>query len=312
MVGAAAIGAVSAFVIIGAAAAGVWKIGALSQRPSRKEVKAVDDATVHVENVQFTSGGSELFGWFMYKPEARSVETGSLPTVVIAHGWSSNRYRVLRYAKPLYEAGYAVFLYDARSHGESEGINAPSAFMFRDDVLAAVAKVKSMPQTDKERIVVLGHSFGGFGTLLALAKGLKVRAVVTDSMPVKFDTMMRSQLKIKKLPYFPLGYLIPFIWLLRAGISRAEYRAASIPKLLKQYAKRPDDEGGAGAGKTPVYMVHSLGDDFIPVSDLQELKKQLPSGTMETLFVDSSGHSASEKDPQFWQHVLPFINKHMK
>lgn len=297
----------------------VWRIGVISQSPRKllnNENPAVD---TQWQTITFESNGSKLVGWLLQPiakaafeevSEAASNEKGVaiddsdlLPLVIIAHGWGSNRTRVLRYARPLYEAGFAVLIYDARSHGDSESIKAPSALMFRDDVLAAVRTARGLPAINPNRIAVIGHSLGGFGALLALGEGLRVNAVVTDSMPVRFETMLRAELYRKKTPAFPLVYLIPSIWLLRARITRQQFRAANIRDILLRHA------GPAITGLVPVLMVHSKGDDFIYAEDLQQLEEQLPPGTIDTLFVSSLGHSTSEKDPLFWKRVIPFLKE---
>ncbi|MFX3632247.1 MAG: alpha/beta hydrolase [Candidatus Pristimantibacillus sp.] len=293
-------------VVIGLAAATIWRIGALSQQPSKRPNSTKPDADMGWEEIQFKSGESLLAGWLLCPSDGGTgQEKSPLPTVIIAHGWGSNRSRVLRYLKPLYDTGYAVFMYDARSHGDSESIKAPSGLMFREDVLAAVDAARQLERVDSDRIAVLGHSLGGFGAVLALAKGLHVRAIVTDSMPIKFETMLRAQLRKSRIPFFPIGHFIPAIWLLRAGISRAEFREASIPEVLSQYA------GNNSSGRTPVLMVHSIGDDFIPVDDTRKLERQLPPNRIETLFVNSDGHSTSEQDEAFWRKVLPFLSNHL-
>lgn len=297
----------------------VWRIGVISQSPRKllnNENPAVDTKW---QSITFESNGSKLEGWllqpiakaaFKEVSEAASNETdvtidGSdlLPLVIIAHGWGSNRTRVLRYARPLYEAGFAVLMYDARSHGDSESIKAPSALMFRDDVQAAVHTARSLSGINPNRIAVIGHSLGGFGAILALGEGLRVNAVVTDSMPVRFETMIRAELNRKKTPAFPLVYLIPYIWLLRARITRQQFRAANIRDILLRHA------GSAITGLVPVLMVHSKGDDFIYAEDLQQLEEQLPPGTIDTLYVSSRGHSTSETDPLFWERVIPFLKE---
>jgi dienelactone hydrolase len=48
-----------------------------------------------------------------------------------------------------------------------------------DDVMAALAFLKSVPEVDGSRIVLMGHSFGGQLTLLAAARDETVRAAVT-------------------------------------------------------------------------------------------------------------------------------------
>lgn len=294
-------------VILFLAAILIWNIGAKSQQPRKLSNAEKPEVTTEWQPVSFISGGSSIEGWLLMPAKTTNEkQEGSLPVVIVAHGWGSNRTRVLRYTKPLCEAGYAVFMYDARSHGDSESIKAPSAIMFRDDMLAAIAAAKGTPGLDAERVAVLGHSLGGFGALLALDHGAEVSAVVTDSMPVRFDTMLKAELRRKKMPIFPLAYLIPSIWLIRAGISRKQYRDADIKAILQRHA------GSRADGKTPVLMVHSEGDHFIRSEDLKQLRRDLPEETMKTLFVQSSGHSASEQDPAFWNTVRPFLNANMK
>lgn len=292
-------------IIVVLLAALVWRIGARSQNPRKLANGLIPDVDTQWQSLSFTSDGSKLEGWLLQPAPGTAANPpgGLLPLVVVAHGWGSNRTRVLRYARPLYEAGFAVFMHDARSHGDSESIKAPSAFMFRADVIAAVETARRLPGIDPDKITVLGHSLGGFGALLALDKGMKVCAVVTDSMPVRFETMMRAELKRKKIPAFPLAYLIPPIWLIRARISQEQFRAANIPDILARHA------GSAESGRVPVLMIHSNGDDFISAEDLRQLKGQLPEGTIDTLFVSTKGHSASEQEPAFWERVIPFLQE---
>ncbi|CAM3990046.1 alpha/beta fold hydrolase [Paenibacillus alkaliterrae] len=297
----------------------VWRIGSQSQQPRIIANAAAPEVDTQWKAVSFRSGGSQMKGWllepsqgsatqeegwlFETAQDSAAEEEGLLPLVVVAHGWGSNRTRVLRYTHPLYKAGFAVFMYDARNHGESDTIKAPSALMFRDDVIAAVDAARRLPGIDPDRVSVLGHSLGGFGALLALDQGMRVCSVITDSMPVRFETMMEAELKRKKIPSFPLAYLIPPIWLIRSGISQAQFRAANIPDVLARHA------GLEGNARTPVLMIHSSEDDFIPAADLRQLKEQLSAGTIETLFVSTKGHSSSEQDPAFWDRVLPFLEE---
>jgi pimeloyl-ACP methyl ester carboxylesterase len=286
----------------------IWTIGAKSQQPAIRENTVLPEGDY--ETLTFENGGSVLQGWLLRPAEksAIAINTNSQasdpawkqlkkPLVIVAHGWGSNRSRVLRYTKPLLDVGFTVFMYDARSHGDSDAIKAPSALMFRADIEAAVTAVRNLPEIDRNRIAVLGHSLGGFGTVLALGRGLPVRAVVTDSMPIRFETMLKAELKRRKIPFFPLGYLIPAIWLLRAGISRKEYSEAQIPLVVAA------NEAGR---QIPLLMIHAKGDHYIPSDDLQVLAAQ---GRVDALFVEGNGHSQSEQDPAFWQRVIPFLTE---
>lgn len=313
------LGIIVALSLIGLA---LWRIAVISQRPRKiANAPAPDAGNAEWRAVSFNSGDAALEGWLLL-PKAGSGgrKERSLPLVIVAHGWGSNRTRVMRYVRPLCEAGYAVMVYDARGHGDSASFKAPSAFMFRDDLLAAAEAARRLPEIDSERLMVLGHSIGGFGALLALAEGLKAKAVITDSMPAQFETMMRVELKRKKLPMFPLGYLIMMIVRIRSGVSREQFRRANIPDILRAHATagaaapdegRPPDNEAEG-GLTPVLMIHSDGDDFIPPDDLRRLAAELPEGTVRTLFVSSRGHSSSEQDPAFWRAVLPFADRYVR
>ncbi|MGO4371771.1 alpha/beta hydrolase [Paenibacillus sp. MCAF20] len=302
-------------IVMASAAYVIWSIGAKSQQPRKLANVESPDVATKWQPLSFVSGGSRIEGWLLQPTTLSKSGEAGLPVVIVAHGWGSNRTRVLRYTRPLYEAGFAVFMYDARSHGNSESINAPSALMFRDDMLAAIAAAKGTPGLDAERVAVLGHSLGGFGALLALDHGADVSAVVTDSMPVRFDTMLKAELRRKKMPIFPLAYAIPSIWLIRAGITRQQFKEADIKTVLEKHARDSSAMAGTSKGmktKTPVLMIHSEGDDFIRSEVLKQLQSELPKGTIETLFVQSNGHSASEQDPAFWHAVLPFLDANTK
>lgn len=280
----------------------IWQVGARSQKPRKLANDKSQVEGLPYQPLEWFSEGSKVKGWLLGPTALKDSQAQSqVPLVIIAHGWGSNRSRVMRYAAPLIQEGYAVLMYDARSHGDSDSIKAPSAFMFRDDVLAAVGIARKLPGIDPERIALIGHSLGGLGAILALAEGLRVRALVTDSMPVQFSTMVRAELKRQHLPLFPLVYLIPMIWLLRARITREQYRKADIPAILTKYAHRNVKN------KQSVLMIHSNEDDFIPAEELHSLERQLPSGLIHTLFVNAKGHSGSEQDPAFWRTLLPYL-----
>lgn len=292
---------IGAAAAIAAAGGGAWMLGAKTQQPKRRPIGELPRAPY--ETVRFESEGVPMIGWLI-RPDAAGTDSGGpLPLVVIAHGWGSNRSRVLRYAHPLVEAGYAVFVYDARSHGESGSVKAPTGLMFMADIEAAVATAARLPGVDASRIAVLGHSMGGLGALLAYAGGLPVRAVISDNAPLTIETILRSELRRRNLPVFPLARIILRVWLLRAGVPYREVRRIDMPAWVAANA-----EAVRGGGGKPVLMIHSTGDPVIPAEELRSVTARAP---VEHRFVDAQGHSCSEQDPAFWQAVLPFLQRHL-
>ncbi|UHA74813.1 alpha/beta hydrolase [Paenibacillus sp. 481] len=281
------------------AAGGVWKMAVKSQAPRHVPITA--EPPYPYENVQFV-GCMPLQGWFI-RGKGR-IDTERAPTIIISHGWGSSRVRVLRYVTPLIEAGYHVLMYDVTSHGASERIAAPSAFLFRDDLLAAVRYARSRADVDTARIGLLGHSMGGFGAVLGLHEGLNVQAIVTDSMPVRPFTMITAELKRRNIPLFPLANILPRIWLWRARIPVKSFIKIDLARILTDNHNRKQQE------QVPVLMVHSRQDDFIPASELETLMAKLPY-KQSCLLVDADGHSCSEQDARFWETVLPFFQRHI-
>ncbi|TJY42799.1 alpha/beta fold hydrolase [Cohnella pontilimi] len=292
MIGVAAgLGAVGC--LVGASVLTIFGMTAKAQQP--RPIPNSMEPTVPFEYVEWTSGGGKVRGWMLPQPGA-----GKSPAVLVAHGWGSNRARVLRFAIPLHEAGFAVLMYDARSHGESEKHPAPTGLMFRDDLLAALEWLRNRADIDTGRVGVLGHSLGGFGAVLALAEGAPIAALVTDSMPVKFDTMIGAELSRRKLPRYPLAHVIPRIMAMRSGISRSIMKKADPAKILADNLK---------GRNIPVLLVHSRGDGYIPSTELDHVLLNNPQ--LPHLYVDVSGHSSSEQDPAFWPAVLGFFQTHL-
>ncbi|PZT57676.1 alpha/beta hydrolase [Paenibacillus silvae] len=278
-------------------AGGLWQAAVKSQTP--KKIPITMKPPMPFEDITFESGGGQVQGWFI---PAKSDVPEPWPLVIIAHGWGSNRSRVLRYARPIWEAGYALLMYDVRSHGASDPVRAASAYLFRDDLLAALTYVSGRPEINPEAVGVLGHSLGGLGTILALTEGIPVSAVITDSMPSQFQVIVSSELRRRRLPLFPLAQVIPRIWFWRLGESLKTYQQNDPVMLLNERRK---------GMQLPLLMVHSKGDNFIPPSELEYFMSKADP-PVEHLWVNSEGHSCSEEDPAFWDTVIPFLKSHVR
>jgi pimeloyl-ACP methyl ester carboxylesterase len=281
-------------------AALIWILGVKSQSPPANNAITAKPSMPY-SNIAFPSKGLTLRGWFIPAKDAqnKSESLKSIPPlVIIVHGWGSNRSRVLRYAEPLFNEGYALMLFDARGHGESDPYPTPSGIMFRDDVIAAMDYAQTRTDIDPERIAVFSYSLGAFGSTLAMGQDSRIKVMVTDSMPIRMETMITSELKRHKLPIFPLAYFIPKIWYYRIGITSKEAQNLDIVKIISRT-------------KTPMLLIHSRLDDYISSTDLDYLVAHLPQNRIEHLFINSPGHRSSETDPTFFATALPFLKKHL-
>jgi pimeloyl-ACP methyl ester carboxylesterase len=102
------------------------------------------------------------------------------PVIVMAHGFACVRAMLMPYAERFVQAGYAVFLFDYRNFGDSEGQPRhwvdPARHL--DDWAAALRCVKSLTEIDTQRIVLWGTSLSGGHVVCTAARGHSVAAVI--------------------------------------------------------------------------------------------------------------------------------------
>lgn len=91
-------------------------------------------------------------------PTLRGEVTGEGPPVVLCHGVTATRRYVLHGSKALPRAGYSVFTYDARGHGESDPAPVGEGYGYPQLVADLERVVDS--QVGEERFLLGGHSMG--------------------------------------------------------------------------------------------------------------------------------------------------------
>lgn len=127
---------------------------------------------------QFNSQGQRCEAW-LYLPDG----PGPHPCIVLAHGIGAIRQvRVGAYAERFTGAGYAVFAFDYRNWGSSEG--APRFVCNiqeqHADVHAAIDYVRDLGEIDPNGIVLFGTSFGGGHALAVGAARSDLAAVIAQ------------------------------------------------------------------------------------------------------------------------------------
>ncbi|QNP40634.1 alpha/beta hydrolase [Lysobacter solisilvae (ex Woo and Kim 2020)] len=92
------------------------------------------------------------------------------PYVLFAHGWSSHGTRVASWLQPLRAAGYAVVAFDQAGHGRSSGTHTT----LPDFTCHLLAVARHFGPA----AALIGHSFGGAASALALARGLEAQRAI--------------------------------------------------------------------------------------------------------------------------------------
>ena len=131
------------------------------------------------EDLAFPSGEDTCAAW-LYRPDGVA---GSVPCVVMAHGFSATREdRLPAYAERFAAAGLAVVLFDYRHFGDSTGTPRQLLDIGRQqaDYRAAVAFARTLEGIDARRIALFGTSFSGGHVVAVAAQDPSIAAVVSQ------------------------------------------------------------------------------------------------------------------------------------
>jgi uncharacterized protein len=155
-------------------------------------------------SVEFTSHGLRCAAW-LYLPKA----VARPPVVIMAHGFGAERtFGLEPFAERFAQAGSAVFLFDYRCFGDSEGEprNWVSPRRHLQDWEAALARVKGLPEIDASRIALWGTSFSG-GHVIVIAERHPELSAVIAQVPFADGLALLSSVPLKSMPRLVMAAL---------------------------------------------------------------------------------------------------------
>lgn len=132
------------------------------------------------------------------------------PVIVMAHGFGAIRAAGLHaFAQRFVTQGYAVYLFDYRNFGDSDGTprHWVSPRRHLADWAAAVAHVRTLSGIDRERIVLWGTSFSGGHVIETAANDRRIHAVIAQVPHVSGIASMR-QVPMHVLPRLVMAALL--------------------------------------------------------------------------------------------------------
>jgi len=195
--------------------------------------------------------------------------------VVFAHEFASDMYSCARYCKPLLRAGYDIFSFDFRNHGESsreEGYKPRQWLTDREvnDIRGAIAYVEDLLESQgrPKEIALFGISRGACATILAAVHNPNVKAIVVDGL---FSTDNILEHLMRRWAYIFAKFRVvyenhhPLFWtFLRwvvVQVCRREMNC-DFPSVRKALLRMPPK---------PLLMIHGQRDSYIPVHQAENL-----------------------------------------
>ena len=149
----------------------------MTKKPEKKSSKK-SRVRFSVEDSNFHSMGTRCAGR-LYRPKGISKP----PIVVMAHGFAAEMaFGLPAFAERFASRGMAVFLFDYRCFGESEGEprNLVSPSRHLQDWKAAIAHVRNLSEINRDRIALWGSSFSGGHVVVTAAEDRSIAAIVAQ------------------------------------------------------------------------------------------------------------------------------------
>ncbi|MBV9865321.1 MAG: alpha/beta hydrolase [Abitibacteriaceae bacterium] len=239
------------------------------------------------ETVQFRAAEDNvpLSGWYI---PCQKSDT----TVLLCHGIGANKGNFLNFVPLLHDAGFNVFIFDFRGHGDSAGHTISFGYYEARDVRGAVAYL--CQRHEIKHILAYAFSMGGSALLHAMPNLPMVQGVVVDSTFADITTVLEHQ-----MAFLPLGFnhlmprLVDFYTRLELGIPLASVAPRRHIAVISP---------------RPLLIIHGRADSLIPFSEAQ--RNYAAAGEPKQLWlINGANHiEASSIDPDEYQRrVTQFL-----
>jgi len=265
------------------------------------------------EEIRFRSfDGTSLRGMYL----RTTSPMGWRGTVVFCHEYGSDMYSCGRYARPLIEAGFDIFTFDFRAHGESSNRGKYRPLQWPsdkdlEDVLGAIGHAETVLAAEGRpmRIGLFGISRGAGAGLLAASSSPSVKAIVCDGAFCTDTTLialMKRWARIfarVKLVYdnHSESFWRLLVWMLiRSAQPRLGCKYLSVSKALKQMQPRP------------IFFIHGGKDSYIRVDQTQLLYQRAPMPKYLWVVADAKHNQSVIVEPRAYAaRTTAFFCKHL-
>lgn len=211
--------------------------------------------------------------------------------VVLAHGWSRNRDRMVGRARLFGQMGFTTVLHSARDHGASSPYRFMNAFRFAEDIEAVLDWVG-------EPVILYGHSAGAAGAIIAAHRNPeRIQLLFLEGCYAR----TRASLIRLYRSYNPiLGSLFA-----RTVVAWMDLFYRRQMDTVSPARLAPDLD-------LPVLLIHGERDASFPLSYAWELRDAFPAGRAELFVAPGADHSSSSLTPEYPVAVRAFVERHVQ
>ena len=183
-------------------------------------------------------GEGERDGWFF--PGLMGA-----PTIVLCHGYGSNRGELLTLVSALQDAQYNVFVFDFAGHGANDGI---TTFGYGEvaELRAAVDELAKRGDLDPGSFGLWGYNLGAYAALREAETDKRVKALVADSVYDTPEQMVKIGVEragMNQLPFMERSAEVSFGWMNHKyrGEKPLSWRLDNLAGVPKLFIAAADD-----------------------------------------------------------------------
>lgn len=266
----------------------------------------------------------------------------SPPVVVMAHGFAcERRARLPAFAERFCRSGYAVFLFDYRGFGDSDGtpVQLVSPRGHLQDWRAAIGHVRSLDSVDASRLVLWGTSFSGGHVVRLGSEDHDISAIIAQ-VPFTSGFSLRGQARARDALHLTVAGVRDLLGSLLGGephcypvVGRpGEHAIMNTPECYDGYLGlfEPDSQWqnrvparialqipfynparSAARVQCPALVIAGLNDSLIPVASVRAMAERMPRGEYVEL---PCNHFEPYSGDAFEQNIalqLDFLQRHL-
>lgn len=210
--------------------------------------------------------------------------------VVLAHGWSRNRDRMIERAQMFGKWGYTTVIHSARDHGGSSPCKLMNGIRFGEDIEVVLKWVG-------EPVILYGHSAGAAGAMIAVSRYPKlVKLLFLEGC---YAEIKPALLKLYKSfnKYFGTIFGPGIVFWMEKVLYRNQLKLLS-PKSL------------APGVNIPVMLIHGEKDMTFPVSFAQDLADSFPGDRVKVWVAEGAGHSNASFQRGYRTEIKQFLESY--